>query len=321
MGLINIRKIKIIIVSAALIAFGASAQAETINKFVAIVNDEVITQQDVDQLLSVLYAQYSQEYKGDELLQKMEEVKKDILNQIIEDKLVLSRAKELGIKITESEIEERLDYIKNGFPSEDEFYKALETQGVTIANLKDRYTDQIMMKKLVDYEVKSRVSVLPSEVSDYYEKHKNQLREGDKYRVKNILIKAKDEVSFELAKVEIDNVYAKLKEGTSFDELAMQYSKGPNAEKGGDMGDIEKGQMLEVLDNVIFKLKPGEFSEPVKSEIGYHIFKVEDIKYGRQPGIEEAQKDIQMMLFQNKFKAKVEEWLSGLKKKAYISIK
>ena len=87
------------------------------------------------------------------------------------------------------------------------------------------------------------------------------------------------------------------------------------------MSYIEKGQMLEVLDNAIFKLKPGEFSEPVKSEIGYHIFKVEDIQYGRQGSLEEAQRDIQMMLFQVKFKEKVNEWLSGLKKKAYISIK
>ena len=321
MGLANSIKIKVIIILIALMTFGVFAQAETINKFVAIVNDEVITQQDVDQLLSVLYAQYSQEYKGDELLQRMEGVKKDILNQIIEDKLVLSRAKELGINVTESEISERLDYIKKGFPSEDEFYETLKTQGVTIANLKDRYRDQIMMKKLVDYEVKSRISVLPSEVSDYYEKHKIQLREGDKYRVKNILIKAKDEIGFELAKVEIDSIYAKLREGANFDDLARQYSKGPNAEKGGDMGYIEKGQMLEALDNAIFKLKPGNFSEPVKSEIGYHIFKVEDIKYGRQPDLEEAQKDIQVKLFQNKFKARVGEWLSGLKKKAYICIK
>jgi parvulin-like peptidyl-prolyl isomerase len=321
MGLINILKIKIIVISIVIVLFGVLAQAATINKFVAIVNDEVITQQDIDQLLAVLYAQYSQESKGDELLQKMEQVKKDILNQIIEDKLVLSRAKELGIKITESEIDERLDYIKKGFSSDEEFYKTLETQGVTIATLKDRYRDQLMMKKLVDYEVKSKISVLPSEISDYYEKHKDQFREVDKYRIKNILIKAKDEVSFELAKVEIEGVYNKLKEGGNFDDLAKQFSQGPNAEKGGDMGYIEQGQMLEALDKAIFKLKPGEFSEPVKSEIGYHIFKVEDIKYGKQASLEEVQKDVQMMLFQDKFKAQVSEWLSGLKKKAYISIK
>ena len=315
------RRISLIVLIMITMSLGFAIAAETINKFVAVVNDEVITQQDIDQLLAVMYAQYSQEFKGDELLQKMEQVKKDILNQVVEDKLVLSRAKELGIKVTESEIDERLEYIKKGFPSEEEFYKTLETQGVTMANLKDRYRDQIMMKKLVDYEVRSRISVLPSDVSAYYEKHMSEFREGDKYKVKNILIKAKDDVSAELVKVEIDDIYKKLKEGWSFDELAKQYSQGPNAEKGGDMGYIEKGQMLEVLDNAIFKLKPGEFSEPVKSEIGYHVFKVEDINYGKQGSIEEAQKNIQMMLFQVKFKEKVSEWLAGLKKKAYISIK
>jgi len=319
-GIVTARRI-FIVISIAIVMFSIAAQAETINKFVAVVNDEVITQQDIDQLLGVLYAQYSQEFKGDELLQKMEDIKKDILNQIIEDKLVLSRAKELGIKITESEINERLDYIKKGFPSDEEFYKALETQGVTIANLKDRYRDQIMMKKLVDYEVRSKISVLPSEISDYYEKYKDQFREADKYRVKNILIKAKDEVSSELVKVEIEDVFNKLKEGGDFDDLAKQFSQGPNAEKGGDMGYIEQGQMLEELDKAIFKLKPGEFSEPVKSEIGYHIFKVEDIKYGKQTSLEDVQKNIQVALFQDKFKAQINEWLSGLKKKAYISIK
>jgi len=316
------RKINILMISISIAMLCVSAQAATINKFVAVVNDEVITQQDVDQLLAVLYAQYSQEYKGDELLLKMEQVKKDILNQIIEDKLVLSRAKELGVKVSESEIDERLDYIKAGFPSEGEFYKTLNTQGVTISNLKDRYRDQIMMKKLVDYEVKSRVSVLPSEISAYYEKNRHEFRQGDKYRVKNILIKANDNVSFELAKVEIEDIYKKIKEGSNFDDLAREYSQGPNAEKGGDMGYIERGQMLEELDNVIFnKLLPGAVSEPVKSEIGYHIFKVEDIAYGKQGSLDDVKKDIQMALFQKKFKAQVDEWLAGLKKKAYISIK
>lgn len=317
----GVRRVLVVIILSYIVMPCVFAQAATINKVVAVINDEVVTREDVDQLLAVLYAQYSQEYKGDELLKKMEEVKKDILNQIIEDKLVLSRAKELGIKVTESEIDERLDYIKNRFPSEDEFYKTLETQGITIANLKDRYRDQLMMKKLVDYEVKSRISVLPSETNDYYEKHKDQFRENDKYKVKNILIKAKDEVSLELVRVEIAGVYNKLKEGGSFDGLAKRYSQGPNVEKGGDMGYIERGQMLEPLDNVIFKLKPGEFSEPVKSSVGYHIFKVEDIKYGKEMSLEDAQKDIQTIIFQEKFKAQVSEWLAGLKKKAYISIK
>ncbi len=251
----------------------------------------------------------------------MEEVKKNILNQIIEDKLILSRARALDIKVADSEINEKLDYIKKGFPSEDEFYKTLETQDVTVGTLKDRYRDQLLMKKIVDMEVKSRVSVLPSEINDYYEKHKEEFKRDEKYKVKNILIKATDEVSLELAKVEIDDIYNKLKEGQDFDELAKQKSQGPNAENGGDLGYIERGRMLEGLDDAIFKLKPGEFSGPIKSEIGYHVFKVEDIQYGRHLALDEVKKDIELLLFKEKFVVEIGKWINGLKSKAYISIK
>lgn len=300
---------------------GAIDAAETINKVVAVVNDEVISKQDVDHLLAVLYAQYSQEYKGDELLKKMEEAKRDILGQMIEDKLILSRAKELGIKVTDLEIKDKLENVIKGFPTEGEFYKTLETQGVTVADLKDRYRDQIMMKKLIDMEIKSRIAVLPSEISDYYEKNKDAFKKDEEYRVKNILIKASDDVSFELAKVEIDNIYNKLKEGADFDAIARTSSHGPNAEQAGELGYIKRGQMLEGLDEVIFKLNKGEFSETVKSNIGYHIFKVEDIRHAGYLSLEDVRGDIQTQLFKKKFKAKIDEWLSELKKKAYICIK
>lgn len=312
---------KFIVCAVILASFINAHAAEVVNRVIAVVNDEVITQQDKDQLLGVLYAQYSQIYTGDELLQKMEEAKKDILRQMIEDKLVLSRAKALGIKVMDEEVNNKLEYVKQGFPSEEEFYKTLQTQGVTVANLKDRYRDQLMMKKVVDLEVKSRVSVLPSEISEYYEKHRDEFKQEEKYKVKNILIKASDEVSFELAKVEIDNIYNKLKQDANFDELAKEFSKGPGADKGGDLGYVKRGEMLLELEDAIFKLKPGEFSEPVRTKLGYHIFKVEDIQYSGHKSLEEAQRDIHMMLFQKKFKEKLSEWLAELKSKAYISIK
>ncbi|MDP6685692.1 MAG: SurA N-terminal domain-containing protein, partial [Candidatus Omnitrophota bacterium] len=95
-----------------------NAEAQIVNKVIAVINNEVITQQDVDRLLSVLYAQYVHEYKGDELLEKMEEVRKDILKRMIEDKLILSRAKELDIKVAEKEIKEKLELVKGGFARE-----------------------------------------------------------------------------------------------------------------------------------------------------------------------------------------------------------
>ena len=298
-----------------------SIQAQTINRVVAVVNDEVITHQDITQLLAVLYAQYVHDYRGDELLKKMESVKKDILKQVVEDKLVLSRAKELNIEITDEEIKERLDYIQTGFESEADFLKTLQDQGITVSDLKDRYRDQIMMKKIVDYEIRSKVTVQPSEITAYYEGHRYEFERGEKCKVRHILVKADNVVNFELAKVEMYSVFDKLRKGEDFGKLAKEHSQGPNKDEGGDMGYISRGEMIRELEEVFIKLKPGQFSGPIKSNIGYHILMVEDVKDFGSMSLEDAQKDIKKMLFQQKFQKKLDEWLAGLRNSAYISIK
>ena len=298
-----------------------SAYGQVVNKVVAVINNEVITRQDVNQLLAVLYAQYVQEYEAGELLDKMEEAKKDILIQMIEDRLILSYAKKLNIRVLEEEIDRKLESVKDGFPSEEVFYNTIETQGITIADLKNRYKDQVMMKKVLDFEVKSRIAVLPSEISEYYEQHREDFKLDEKYKVRHILIKAASEVDFELAKVEIEGVYKKLREGEDFAKLASLYSQGPNKDKGGDMGFIGKSEMLEELDQVIFNLKPGESSGPIKSKIGYHLLKIEDITHSGYLSLEDVQGNIKARIFQKKFKEKLNEWLGKLRSEAYISIK
>jgi len=128
-------------------------------------------------------------------------------------------------------------------------------------------------------------------------------------------------VDFELAKVEIENIYAMLGKGKDFAGLARLYSQGPNKDRGGDMGFIGKGEMLKELDQVIFNLKPGEFSKPIKSNIGYHILKIGDITHSGYLPLEDVQGNIKARLFQKKFKEKLNEWLGELRAEAYISIK
>ena len=310
-----------VLISMLMLPVSGFAYGQVVNKVVAVINNEVITQQDVDQLLAVLYAQYVQEYETDELLDKMEEAKKDILIQMIEDRLILSYAKKLNIRVREEEIDRKLESVKDSFPSEEVFYNTIETQGITVADLKNRYKDQVMMKKVLDIEVKSRIAVLPSEISEYYEQHRKDFKLEEKYKVRHILIKAASEVDFELAKVEIGNVHKKLGEGEDFAELARLYSQGPNKDKGGDMGFIGKGEMLKELDRAIFDLKPGESSKPIKSKVGYHILKIEDIAHPGYLGLEDVHGNIKARLFQKKFKEKLNEWLGELRSEAYISIK
>ncbi len=313
--------VKIFVMLVVLIGLAACVQAQVVNKVVAVVNNEIITQHDVDQLLAVLYAQQVQEYKGDELLERMEDSKKDILKRMIEDKLILSRAREMGVNVSEDDVDAKLELIKSGFPSEEAFQKTMQMQGITVSDLKARYRDQIMMKKIINFEIKSKVSVLPSEIAEYYEKHREEFKQDEKYRVRHILIKAEDDVGFELARVEAQDIYDKLMDGQDFAEIAKKYSHGPNKEQGGDMGYIGRGEMLEELDRVIFELREGEFSSPVKSRVGYHIFKVEKIKHSGYFSLEDVKVGIEQVIFQKKLKEKLDEWLVELRTGAYISIK
>jgi peptidyl-prolyl cis-trans isomerase SurA len=297
------------------------AEARIINQIIAVVNNEVITYEDVNQLLSVLYAQYVHAFEKEDLLDKMQEAKDNILKQMIEDKLILSRAKELNIRVSEDEVKEKLDYVKSAFPSEKEFYDMLSVQGITLMDLKDRYREQIMIKKLVNFEIRSKVDVLPSEISAYYTAHRQEFKRDEKNKVRHILIKADDDVSFELAKIEIRDIYDKITQGGDFSEAARQFSQGPNKETGGDMGYISRGQMLPELDNAIFSLNPGEISAPVKSKLGYHLFKVEDSAHSGFFSLEDTQSEIKKLLFQEKFKKKLEDWVSELKANAHIEIK
>ena len=124
------------------------------NKILAVVNDDVVTETDLDEALSSSIDDLKKEYSGEELKTKTEEVRKELLNQMIENKLILQEAKKANIAVDDNEVEQRLKDVKSRFPSEDIFYAEIEKSGVSTDVLKRRYKENIMMGKLVDHEVR-----------------------------------------------------------------------------------------------------------------------------------------------------------------------
>ena len=137
------------------------------NKILVVVNDEVITQADLDVALTPVTNELKKEFSGDELKAKIEETRDEILNQMVEDKLILQEAKRRGVVVDESEIDERLKDVEMRFPSIGDFNDEIEKIGLTITILRTRYKEQLMMAKLVTHEVKEKVVVTPAEISDF----------------------------------------------------------------------------------------------------------------------------------------------------------
>jgi len=317
------KKFAVLILLYAVLLFPACLKAEIVDGIVAVVNNEVVTQVELNAILLPIYTQYKSTYSDEELLKKIDEAKKNILYQLIEDKLILQEAHKIGMPATDEEVAERLEQIKSQFSSSQEFKSALASQGLTVVDLKEKYREQIMIKKMVNREVRSRVSVTPIEIALFYEKNKDDFNLPAQVKVMTIMIRkseADPESNTDSLK-KIKMIELKIAEGEDFAKLAREYSQDPSAVDGGDMGYIGKGQMMKKIDEVIFSLQPGEISETIETPVGYHVFKIVEVKEAGAESFDEARMQIENYLFQEKAKERFDEWMTNLKENAYISVK
>lgn len=305
---------------AAFTAVPAIAGTEVVERILAVVNDEIITEQDLTLVMAPVVAQYRTMYAGREFEERAKEARQEFLGKVIEDKLILSEAKRREIIVKDSEVDETLSEVRNKFPNRETFLRAIEEQGLTEKKLWNRFRDQLMTQKLVNYEVKSKVSVSPGEVSDYYKAHSGEFEQGDRVKLQHILIRTtsrSDEDALALAGKLVDEAAA----GKPFEELAKTYSEGAEAKEGGEMGWMERGQLLGDIDEKVFALEVGQVTRPIKSNLGYHVFKLVERQKSSVKPLVEVREKIQDLLFKEKMKKRLEGWIQGLKKDAYISIR
>ncbi len=292
-----------------------------IDKIVVVVNNEVITQGEIDDMLMPVYYRFRTMYQGDDLMRKLDEARQSILGQLIDEKLMLGAAKKAGLEVDEKEVSAKISDVQKRFGSKEKFESTLAEQRMTVKDLKAKYRDQILIKKLVDQKVGARIFITPVDVSEYYREHADEFAQPDEVKVSNILIKVKEGMSPEQALELAQDVNKKLKEGADFAELARTYSEGPGASEGGLMGYQKKGDLNPELEAIVFNLKEGETSNIVKTTLGCFIFKVEEKQTARKLGISEARRQIEDVIYSEKAREKMKGWLEGLKKNAYIAFR
>ena len=305
------------------------------NRIVAIVNSDVITASDVAQAMAPLYGQYQSMYPDEELPSKMQEMEPRIVNLLVEEKLMLQEAKTprtfevakgkwatpIPIKVTEEELADALAQVKGQFGSDEEFQKILRDHGMALGDLENRYRDQITIQKLIDREVRERVSISPSEISAWYDQHLDGYKSPEAVRLSNILIRVSGVLDDAQAKAKAHDVWQALNAGAEFGELAKRSSEGPNAQGGGMIGWVERGRLIPEIEQAVFAMEPGQISPVVKSSLGYHVFRLEEKRTARTKPIAEVQGEIRDKLYQQKYRARYAEWMAKLKERAYITVK
>ncbi len=304
-----------------IILLGNSLCADVVDKIVAIVNDQPITNAEVKATMVPISEKYKLLYEGRELTAKLNEAHQKIVQKLIHDKLILQEAKDLGIVADKQEIETYLQKVKSQFSSEEAFEAALDAQGIKIWDLQNKYKQQLTIKKAVRLLVRSRTIITPSQISEYYQKHKVEFTTPESVTAYQILLRKKETEENSKIKQEAEQILEFVRLGSNFSDLAKRYSQGPNAKRGGYMTAIEQGQMIEEIDNALFSLEPGEASGIVETDLGFHIFKVESKILERTKSLSEAKVQIEEILMEEKSEEIINEWIEELKTRAYIVIK
>jgi peptidyl-prolyl cis-trans isomerase SurA len=293
---------------------------EVVERILAVVNDELITEQDLQSMMAPVIAQYRTRFTGEELDARLREMRRQYLNKAIEDRLILSEAKRLQVVVNDGEVDAEMAAVRNKFPNREVFLQSLEEQGLSEKKLWSRFKDQIMVEKLINFEIKSRITVSPGEVTAFYNSNPDKFEQGERVKLQTILIRVSSRTDEE-AKAFAEDLYAQIQSGKSFEELAKTYSEGAEAKEGGEMGWRERGQFVGEIDEKVFALQPGEVTAPIKSTLGYHIFKVTQKEQMSSKPLAEVRDKILDYLFSQKLRQRLEAWLENLRKNAYISIR
>jgi parvulin-like peptidyl-prolyl isomerase len=296
---------------------GATVDARTANRIIAVVNDDIITEADVTSRIEELQDSPRAETVK---LSDPAEMRQAMLRHLIEQRLILQEAKRLDITVEGAAIIERMEQIRSRFPSDDAMTEALARSGLTREGLREQIREQLTAEKVIASQVRSKLSVSPQEVADALRRQPEAPVHGEQVRASHILIRVTDQRPEPQARALAEDVRRRLVNGEDFAALAKQFSEDPHADAGGDMGWVSEGQLLPDLNQAVFALKPGELSAPVETRLGYHLVRVDERRTGTSQLLLDANTMTYHKIYEAKFKDALRIWLNELTKKAYIEI-
>lgn len=293
-----------------------------VEDIVARINDQVISTSDYDRALQDL-DQQAQQHQWTQ--QQLFEQKQNLLRDLIDQQLLISRGKELDIT-GETELVKQLDEMRKQYhlDSMDDLQKAAEAQGVSWEDFKANMRNHIIAQQVIRDEVGQHINITPTEVQAYYNAHKQDFNEPEQVRLSEILIPTAnpdDASQVAEAKKKADEAEAKLKGGSDFATLAKSDSTGVTAANGGDLGEFRRGQLAKVLEDQTFDLKPGEYTEPIRTKQGYVILKVTEHTAGGIAPLKDAESQIENTIGMAKMNPALREYMTKLREGAYIEIK
>lgn len=265
-------------------------------KVIAKVNGEPVTQGDVDQEMAALLNRMGGGRIPPEMLEQYRsQFEPKAFEQIILKSQLREYAKKNNVTVNETDIDAAIKRISSNFPSEDEFKKKLAEQQMTLESLREEMRKDFILANAVEHYKASLPSPASAEVEAFYKEHQQDYTHGEQVTASHILLGIKetdDQAAKDAQKAKAEDIRKQLLAGADFAQMAQQNSSCPSKAQGGSLGSFEKGSMVPPFEAAAFALKPGDISDVVETQFGYHIIKVSEHTQGGTDPIEKVRGDI-----------------------------
>jgi len=310
-------------------AAGAAAQVKSrvVEEIVARVNNEIITRGEFERSRVTLQGELERDCPrctAAEMEQRLGPAEKNLLRDLIDNLLLIQRAKDTGVNV-DTEVIRRMDQIRqeNNFESMEELEKQVRASGLGYEDFRANIRNELYRQEIIRREVGSRIVLDRAEVQKYYDEHLPQFVRPEQVYVREIFVstEGKSEAEKPALKSKAEGLLQRVKAGEDFGELAKRFSDGSTAKTGGDLGLFGRGQLAPNLEQIAFQMSRDGITEVTETQTGFLILQVmEHYLAGQQP-LEKVENEIMNLMYAEKMRPALRGYLDKLREDSYLEVK
>ena len=305
-----------------LLAASTLSAAQLVEAIVIRVGDRIVTRTQYDKRLHDAFAEAEQTVPPAQLAARKDEIRKNLPNDLIAELLIKDRADRLGLGVSNDEIKDAIGRLKEqyGIKTDQQFEESLKSSGLTRADMEARLRDTLLTNKVFGRELRSREELTDKELRERYDREKEHYRLPERAHLREIVIPRPDTGAVDQIEKRVDQIAADARVAPDFGKYASAVPESVTKDKGGDLGEVGRGELLPDLDKAVFNAKSGDVIGPIATKSGWHIIKVEQRLPSEVPAFESVKdklrKDVSEETFQRDYKA----YIDRLRKDAFIQI-
>src|SRR5580700_11206968 len=306
----------------------SATEGKVVEEIVARVNNEVITRSEFERAK----ASADEDAKSDcqnrctpeQLSQLIEDRKKNALRELIDQSLLVQRAKDMGISV-EPDVIKQLDQIRieNKLPSMEALEEAVSKQGLNWEDFKNNIRTGLLTKKVIGSEVGSHINIPKDEIQKYYDEHKQEFMRPEQVALRSIEVNTTGKDAAEVAelKKKAETARKRIMDGEDFGEIAKRYSDGATAKQGGYLGQYKRGELSKELEDTVFKMKRNDLTEVMETKQGFLIMQVLEHYDEGEQSLAKVENEINEKLYSQRMEPALREYLKTLREESYVVIK